>query len=510
MATAAHTPAHRGRTTLAVVLLGLFTLPMAMSGTTVALPSIGADLDASGGALNWVVTGYFLAASSFMLVAGSLGDLYGRRRLFSLGALLYTVSTVASAAAQNILLLDIARIMVGIGAAGVMATGTALLATIFEGPARTKAFALAGTTGSVGLSLGPTVSGSIVDALGWRTTFLAYAAVGAVILVGSVVLPDARAAVRPKVDKAGAATFISGLALTLFAITQGPQQGWGSLATLLPLALGLGLLVTFVRLERRLAAAGGRPILDISLTGNRKFIAWPLGSFALGAGTGAAMVFLPTYLQGTSGFSAREAGLVLLFLSVPMAVLPQVGARLVNRGVTVRTLLLTSLLLIAAGNIWLGAVLHPGMGTAPLAAPVLVLGAATGLSFGIIDAQALTAVDSSRTGMASGFLNTVRGGTGAVMLTVFGALLLALLEARAGSPEAAGRISSGVAQEALQAEQFSESMRLGLWAVAALVAVLALAVAALTRTGTRPGARSTDRTNTDPAPLAKPTTLQTR
>ena len=108
----------RSTFTLLVVLLGMLTLPMAMSGTTVALPRIGADLDASGAALQWVVVGYFLAASSFMLVAGSLGDLYGRRRILTAGAALYTAGTLASALAQNILLLDAARILSGIGAAG--------------------------------------------------------------------------------------------------------------------------------------------------------------------------------------------------------------------------------------------------------------------------------------------------------------------------------------------------------------------------------------------------------
>ncbi|SDL11322.1 MFS transporter [Streptomyces indicus] len=515
MPTAAHTPAHRGKTTLAVVLLGLFTLPMAMSGTTVALPDIGADLDASGAALNWVVTGYFLAASSFMLVAGSLGDLFGRRRLFSLGALVYTAATVLSATSQNILLLDLARILVGVGAAGVMATGTALLASTFEGAARTKAFALGGTTASVGLSLGPTVSGAIVDGLGWRTTFLVFAAAGAVILLGSTALPDVRAEARPKVDKAGAVTFIAGLALTLFAITQGSKDGWLTPSTLLPLALGLGLLVSFVRIERRISARGGHPILDLALTRNRRFLAWPLGTFALGTGSTAVMVFLPTYLQGTSGYSAREAGLVLLFLSVPMAVLPQLGGRLVNRGLQARTLLLTSLLLIVSGNLWLGTVLHAGISTAALAAPVLLIGAGSGLSLGLVDAQALALVEPSRTGMASGFLTTVRGGTAAVMLTLFGTLLLALLTARTGSAEAAGRISSGVPQSPVQAGQFSEALRLGIWAVAGLVAVLAVVVWALSRPRPDSGpatnpAVTADLTKTDPAPPSKATTLQTR
>src|SRR4051812_26758010 len=122
---------HRPTLTLIVVLLGMLTLPMAMSGTTVALPRIGADLDASGASLQWVVVGYFLAASSFMLVAGSLGALSGRRRVLTLGAALYPAGPLASALAQHILLLDAARLLSGIGAAGVMASGGSLLAATF-------------------------------------------------------------------------------------------------------------------------------------------------------------------------------------------------------------------------------------------------------------------------------------------------------------------------------------------------------------------------------------------
>lgn len=463
--------------TLLVVLLGMFTLPMAMSGTTVALPRIGSDLDASGAALQWVVVGYFLAASSVMLVAGSLGDIFGRRRVLTAGAALYSAGTLASASAHHILLLDTARLLSGVGAAGVMASGGSLLAATFTGPARTRVFAALGTTAGVGLAIGPTFSGWLVDGLGWRTTFLAFAAAGALILTGTRFLAESRADAPPRVDKAGAATFIGGLSLILFAVTQGSKSGWASGSTLLPLAVGLALLAAFVRVEKRLAATGGQPVLDLSLARDPAFLGWSLGSFGLGAGTTGILVFLPTYLQGTSGTSAREAGLVLLLMTVPVLALPPLGARLVNRGAPARHLLVLSLLLIAAGNAWL-TTLHPGISTAALAGPLLTVGVGQGLSLGIIDAQALGMVEPAKVGMASGFLNTVRGGTGAVMLTLFGALLLALVESRVGSAELAGRVTAGAGGHA---GPFTEAWRITLWAVAGFVTGLAFLVHQLLR-----------------------------
>lgn len=163
-------PDTEGRTrsalTLTSVLLGYLIVPMAMSGTSIALPRIAADLGGSGGTLQWVVTGYFLAASCLMLIAGSLGDLFGRRRIFAVGAVLYVVSTAAAAFAPHVLVLGAARTLSGVGAAGVMAGGGAILGSTFEGPARTRAFAMVGTSVGVGLAFGPTFAGWLVSALG--------------------------------------------------------------------------------------------------------------------------------------------------------------------------------------------------------------------------------------------------------------------------------------------------------------------------------------------------------
>lgn len=130
-------------------------------------------------------------------------------------------------------------------------------------------------------------------------------------------MPESRAAVRPRVDYAGATTFVGGLALTLFAVTQGSKAGWLAPPTLLPLAAGAALLLAFVRIERRTALRTGQPVLDLSLARDRAFAGWSVGAFGLGAGTTGILVFLPSYLQGTGGSTARDAGLVLLLLSTP-------------------------------------------------------------------------------------------------------------------------------------------------------------------------------------------------
>ncbi|MGI5530785.1 MFS transporter [Streptomyces syringium] len=471
--------------TVLVVLLGFLTLSMSMSGTTVAIPRIGEDLHASGAALQWVVTGYFLTASSFMLVSGSLADLFGRRRIFTTGAAVYTAGALGSAVASDIALLDVARTLSGVGAAGVMAGGGALLASTFQGAARTRAFAAMGTVGGVGLAIGPTLSGWLVGGLGWRVTFGLFAGIGLVILAGSAFVAESRADHRPKVDRPGVATFISGLALLMFGITQGAQAGWGSWRVLGPVAAGLALLVAFVGVERR----SDHPVLDLTLLRDRRFLGWCLAALTVPVGSAGVLVFLPTYLQGVNGVSARDAGLTMLMLTAPVLFLPALGGRLVNRGIPARHLAGLALLLLAGGNAWL-TVLHPGIAPLALLGPLLCLGVGNGLVLGIIDAQAMSLVEPARVGMAAGFLNTVKGGGNALVLAVIGAVLTSLVQARTGSAELAGRIAagdlSGPGRE-LHAAQFTDAWHLVLWSAAALCALSALTVHTLLVRPARPG-----------------------
>lgn len=490
--------------TLLIVLLGYLTLPMAMSGTTIALPEIGRDLNASGASLQWVVTGYFLTASAFMLVAGSLGDLFGRRKVYATGAAVYTAGTLVASTAQSILVLDAARTLAGLGAAGVMAGGGAILASTFEGAARTRVFATVGTVAGIGIAAGPTVSGAVVGAFGWRTTFLLFGVAGIVILSATLFMTESRAAARPRVDVPGAVTFIAGLAMVMFAITQGGRAGWGSARVLVPLAAGFALLALFVAIERR----SGHPMLDLALVRNRRFMGWIVGATAIAIGSSGVMVFFPTYLQGANSLSAGDAGLVMLMLTAPIFVVPQIGGRLVTRGLPARHIVAAALLLSAAGNAWLALTLRPGMGAAGLAVPLILIGTASGLTLGLVDAQAMSMVDQEHVGMASGLLNTIRAGSNSLMLAVFGTALITLVQSRVGDAAVAADVAAGNLAGPRQAElagQFTYA-----WQVALTVAAVAMTVAAVLvhRMLTPPEERRTDRIEpkrTVPEPVRRET-----
>lgn len=452
--------------TLLIVLIGYLTFPMGMTGTALALPEIGRDLDASGTPLQWVVTGYVLTASSVMLVAGSLGDMFGRRRVYATGAGVYALGTFAAASAQNILVLDAARTLTGIGAAGVMAGGGSLLATVFQGPSRTRVFAAVGTVAGIGMAAGPTLSGWLVSGFGWRATFLVFGTTAALVFAASFLVPESRAAERPKVDRPGVVTFVTGLALLMYGVTQ---------ASLVPSLAGLVTLAAFVAVERR----SDHPVLDFSLVRNRRFMGWVLGAMAVSSGATGVLVFFPTYLQGGAGFGAQQAGLILLAATAPIFAFPSVGGWLVNHGFAPRHLLVTALLLSATGNAWLALSLTPGANAVSLALPLVLIGSANGLSLGQLDAQAMSLVEQERVGLASGLLNTARGGAGALVLAGVGAALTGLVALDVDDSALAATVTAG--QRPDLAAPFAGAWQWVAWTTAALMLLAALGVRHLLR-----------------------------
>lgn len=461
--------------TAATVLLGVLALAMSIAGTAVAVPRIGAELGASGASLQWVVAGYNLTFAAFTLVCGSLADLFGRRRVFVLGASLFTAAALLSAVANGIWLLDAARLLAGVGAAGMMAAGGAILAATFDGAARTRAFAGMGTMAGVGIAIGPSLSGWAVGAFGWRGTFGAYVVAGLLVLAGSLFAPESRADERPRVDRAGAVTFIAGLAALMFGIMQGPEHGWGSVPVLAALVAGAVLLAVFGVVERR----GDRPVLDLTLVRNVPFMGWCLGTLATSVGFLGVLVFLPTYLQGVNGASTGGAGLLMLMLTAPVLVVPPLGGQLAAKGVSGRALMTVALAMVAAGNAWL-MVLHPGIGAVALLGPLLLIGVGMGLSFGITDGQAMGLVERDRAGMAAGFLNTVRGTAEALVIALFGAVLVSLLRASTGSARAAARITAGEIGPTERAA-FTDAWQVALGGVAVITALCAVAVCVMLR-----------------------------
>lgn len=472
-------PRTSARGTFLVILIGLLPLPMSMSGAGIAIPHIAADLSTGGSAAQWVVTGYFLTASSLMLVAGSLADVVGRRRIYRLGTLTYAAGSLTAAFAPSIGVLLAARVLTGIGAAGVMASGGAILAATFTGPARTRAFAAMGAVAGLGLALGPTVSGWLIDELGWRPGLGLYGLAGLGLYAGTRLMRESRATDRPAIDFAGSGVVAVSLAGIMLAVSQGPARGWGDPLVLVATAAGLLGLLALVPIEQGAA----HPVIDLTLLRHRRFMGWILAATTMAIGYGGALAFLPTFLQSPAGYSAGETGLIMLLPTVPMILVPHLAAQLVNRGASPALLITVALLVLAGGNVWL-TVLHSTIGVGMLAGPLITLGLGVGLAAGIIDAQAMNQISANQAGLAAGLLNTVRGGANALILAIFGAGLIALLAHSLGSADLAGQVATGTipaTDGARLSAHLADAWRLALLALAAACAVGAVAAGLMVR-----------------------------
>ncbi|MGV9760254.1 MFS transporter [Streptomyces tricolor] len=426
---------------LVAVLLALLVLPTSVTGSGVALPAIGRESGASLAALQWVVHGYNLTFASFLLACGSLADRWGRRRAFAGGAALFTVASAVSAAADGILLLDFARALAGVGAAALLTSGSSLIGATFKGKARGRAFGAVGITTGAGLALGAMAAGLVTDTLGWRAFFGLHAALMAVVWCTVPLLPrdgaeehavrgrrpageDGTDGSRPvRVDWAGTAAFSGGLFLLMLGTVEGPQRGWGSAEVLGLLVGSVVLLAAFALVERQVR----HPMLDLRLLRNRQFTALCLIPVVATLSFVILLPLLPNYLMVANGYSSRDAGGVMLLMTLPILVTPLAATRLLRWGLTLRGVFGLSLLCLTVGVGWLAAVLEPGLAPGTLAGPLITLGVGLGLNFGLVDGAVLDVVAPESTGTAAGFLNTLRLGSEALAIAAVSAALVNLV-----------------------------------------------------------------------------------
>ncbi|RKE20775.1 MFS transporter [Streptomyces sp. TLI_171] len=505
-------PPEGGRTStgavLAAVCLAGVLLPVSLTGASVALPSIGTDLGSGLAAVQWVVNGYDLTFASIMLAAGSLADLFGRKRMFGGGLAVFVLCSLLGALAPNILVLDIVRALAGVGAAGVLTAGSAILAQTFDGAARAKAFAMLGTAFGVGIAFGPVLSGLEVSSIGWRGMFLSHALVGGFVL--AVLLRHVKESRSPeggRVDWAGTFTFTGSLFLFILALIQGPQWGWGNplvIAALVGCVLGLA---AFAVVEKRQQ----RPMFDVTLFTKPRFVAISLVPVVLAFGFTAVLMFLPSYFMSVDGSSASDAGLVLMFLTVPTLVLPMVGGSLTQK-LSNRLVLSASLLVTAVGAAWL-TVIGPGSSVLALAGPLITIGVGFGIPLGILDGAAISTVEPGRAGMAAGMFNTMRLAGEVVAIAAMGSLLVSVAQNKLADgidrftgtyDGTSGSLANDLVQgnlsttvgnvpagsrdtfTAFAANGYTTALHTSLWLLAAICAVGAVGIALLLKD--RPGA----------------------
>lgn len=387
---------------LALLCAAQFVSVLDVNAVVVALPSVGRDLGFSREGLQWVITAYVLLFAGFLLLAGRMADLYGRRRVFVVGLALFTASSLACGLAGSPLALVGFRAVQGLGAAFVAPAALAIISTTFE-DGRERGFAMGVWTavaaggGAAGLVLG----GLIVEHLGWPWIFFVNVPVGVVSVALSFLLLDKGSGLRTsrRLDLPGATTITAGLVALVYGLTWIERAGLDSIAAA-TLALAAALIGVFVFVERN----AKDPILPPSVFRSRDLVGSSLVAFANTATTSPVAVLAALYVQGVLLYPPSLAGLLGLPLSLSVVAGSFLGSRLLEKLGARRTMALGLLGICAAALLTAG--ISAGGGVAYVVSGAALSGLSLGCSAVASTARGASAVGESQRGLASGLLNS--------------------------------------------------------------------------------------------------------
>src|SRR5919106_5486083 len=335
------------RWTLAVVCAATAMLMLDIAVVNTALSKIAEDLNTGLSGLQWVVDSYTLALATTVLTAGALADRLGRRRMFTGGLILFTLSSVACAVAQDIVFLNTARAVQGIGAAVMFAVSLALLAHAFPGmKERAGALAAYGATIGASFAVGPLVGGLLTSGLDWRWIFIVNIPIGiACIAVTRAYVRESRDPNAHGIDWPGQLTLTGGLFLLVLALLRGNEDGWSRTPIVAALAGAAVLMLAFVAVEARVR----HPMLPLGLFRNSSFTGAQVAAFAISASFFAVFLYTTLYLQQILGLSAIEAGLVYLPGTVVMFFVSGATSQLGTK-VSARAMIAGGLVLVCLGQ----------------------------------------------------------------------------------------------------------------------------------------------------------------
>jgi len=417
---------------LPVLLAGTFMVVLDFFIVNVALPSMQSELHAGTGAIEWVVAGFALTSAVFLITAARLGDRIGRRRTFSIGLGVFTLSSAACGVAGGPTVLVVARLAQGVGAALLMPNVLSIINVTYAGADLPRALGIYGLVMGLAAACGQLIGGGLIQAdvagLGWRTCFLINIPVGvSALALAPRFVPESRADRRTRLDLRGTLLLTAGLIAVVLPLVEGRQHDWPAW-TWISLGVAPGLLLGFVSHQRRLARRGGAPLLAPAMFRDRTFTAGLVTQLAFWCGQASFFLVLALYLQQGRGLSALDAGLVFTIMAVAYVTASAQAPALVLR--FGRRLLAVGALVLAAGHgLLLAAVANVGVGGSivELVPGLVLIGAGMGLLLVPLTTTILSSVDTEHAGGASGAVTTVQNVGGALGVAITGVIFFGAL-----------------------------------------------------------------------------------
>ena len=405
--------------TLVAVCTGTFMLLLDLTVVNVALPDIQRSLHSTFSDLQWVLDAYSLTLAAFLLTAGVIGDIFGRRRLFAVGLAVFSASSLACGVSTTPLMLTLSRGVQGTGAAIMFATSLALIAQAFSGKERGTAFGIYGAVVGGAVAIGPLIGGALTSGIGWRWIFFVNLPIGAVAIVITLAkVTDSKDPTRRSIDWIGFITFSSSLFLLVYALVEGNSTGWSSPTIVGMLAGSAVLMAIFLVAECRVRD----PMLELGLFKRPAMIGVSVTAFTLSSSIFAMFLYLTIYMQDDLGYGPFAAGLRFLPITMLSFVVAPFAGKLTVQ-VKSRYLLGLGLLLIAlackltnhigAHSPW--TVLLPGF---------IVAGIGIGMVNPVLASATVSVVPPERSGMASGSSATFRQVGMATGIAALGAVFL--------------------------------------------------------------------------------------
>ncbi len=450
-----------GRWVVAAAVLGSGVVFLDSTVVNAALPAIAKDFDASLADLQWVVSGFLLALGSFLVIGGSLGDVFGRRLIFIWGLVGFAVASLLCGIAPSVTFLIAARVVQGAAGALLVPTSLAIISSNFAVEDRARAIGAWSGLAGVSSALGPFLGGWLIDAVSWRLVFLINIPIIAVaVAIALRHVPETRDEhASRRIDVAGGLVLATGLGSLVYALIEGPAGGWSSTDGVL-VVVGVLALVGWALLEAR----ADEPMVPMSVFRSRQFSGANGVTFAVYAALNAVMFLLVVHLQTDLGYDALEAGASLLPITILMLIFsPRAGA--LAQRIGPRLPMTVGPLIVGAGTALL-ALVEPGVSYWEVVFPaVMILAAGLSLTVAPLTASVLAAVDDDHAGIASAINNAVA--------RIAGLLAVAVLPAVAGL--------SGVGESLDLVDGFGRAML-----IAAALCVVGAAIAFLTIRKTEP------------------------